>query len=486
MKTPCLTIVVALAVGAVASAAQQFSTTRLEVTGPAWNGTTGALIGTREINPLVIATTAPSAQPIRFFTGDNGTMRAMEIGATGHVTMRGPLSIGAATTAAPGEVARIATIAPHGGSGLTIDLQGSVNATGLRLTGVGLTGTEEGGIVLSSQSNGTGTALRLGGPIGAMRPTFATGLDITGGVGFRYNALTAGDGTAITIGSSIAPRRGIEVVTSGSGHAGVISQANSSGTAIIGSSMSAAYQPPEPERGVGVLAIAASNSNARADTVTGVLARVMRGGNGGTRTTSIGIRARAQSTGVDHAGTAIGLHASADATSPGVNAAVAGVFDAPSGHLALAVSGGDVYLGSEPAERPSVLDRSTINTESMTTTHLYRTVQSGRHANVSVMDVPVAAGAINDLDVGAASMIRLQCPLGNTILTGVAGAERGRVLTIMNVGCPLTITNENINSVAAHRIRTSGLGDLAVPVDGVVTLWYDEEINRWRVASVSW
>ncbi|RPI67254.1 MAG: hypothetical protein EHM43_09105 [Ignavibacteriae bacterium] len=257
MKTPCLTLMVALAVGAVATAAQQFSTTRLEVAGPAWNGTTGALIGTREINPLVIATTAPSAQPIRFYTGNNGTLRAMEIGATGHVTMRGPLSIGAATMAAANDVARIATIAPNGGSGLTIDLQGSVNATGLRLIGVGLTGTEEGGIVLSSQSNGTGTALRLGGPTGSPRPTFATGLDITGGVGLRYNALTTGDGTAITIGSSTAPRRGIEVVASGSGHAGVIAQANSSGTAIVGSAQSAAYQPPEPERGVGVLAIAA-------------------------------------------------------------------------------------------------------------------------------------------------------------------------------------------------------------------------------------
>ncbi|RPI67255.1 MAG: hypothetical protein EHM43_09110, partial [Ignavibacteriae bacterium] len=71
-----------------------------------------------------------------------------------------------------------------------------------------------------------------------------------------------------------------------------------------------------------------------------MVARAIRGGNGGTRTTSIGLRTRAQSTGVDHAGTAIGLHASADATSPGVNAALAGVFDAPPGHLALVVSSG--------------------------------------------------------------------------------------------------------------------------------------------------
>lgn len=481
-----LIIVVAIVVGTVVSAAQQLSTTRLELTGPAWNGTTGALIGTAEINPLVIATTSPSAQPIRFFVGPGGSLRAMEIGPLGSVWSRGPLSLGSATTAAPLEMMRISTIAGGGGTGLTIDQQGTIATTGLRLLNVGLSGSEDAGIVAGSQANGIGTAIRIGGPTGSARPTFATGIDITGGTGIRYNALSSGDGTALQIGGSTAPRRGIEISTTGAGHVGVLSLANSAGTAVIGAAQSASYPTPVPMQGVGVLGVAASNSNASADTVTGVLATSLRGGRGGTKTTTIGLRARAVSVGEDHSGTSIGLHADAESVSPGIRAAIAGAFRAPADQFALAVASGDVFLGSEITERPDALERSTMMINGRSTTHLYHSVQSGTAHVVNVKEVIVAAGQVNDLDVGTAPIIRLQCDVGAIVLTGLAGNVRGRILTIVNTACPLTVANESILSVEVHRIRTAGQADLMVPIDGVVTFWYDEEIDRWRVFSCSW
>ncbi len=477
---------VAIVVGAVASAAQQLSTTRLELTGPAWNGVTGALIGTKEINPLVIATTSPSAQPIRFYVGTGGALRAMEIGPLGSLWSRGPFSLGSATTAAPLEMMRISTISGGGGTGLTIDLQGTVASTGLRLLNVGLSGSEDAGIVAGSQANGIGTAIRIGGPAGSARPTFATGIDITGGTGLRYNALSSGDGTALQIGGSTAPRRGIEITTTGAGHIGLLSMANSAGTAVMGSSQSASYPPPTPMPGVGVVGIAASNSNASADSVTGMFATAMRGGRGGTKTTTIGLRARAASIGEDHSGTSIGLHAEAESVSPGTRSAIAGAFRAPSDQLAIAVTEGDVFLGSETTERPRSLERSTMTINGRSTTHLYHTMQSGSIHVVNVKDVVVAAGQVNDLDVGSVPIIRMQCNAGGIELTGLAGAVRGRVLTIVNTACPLTVSNESAQSLEEHRIRTAGQADLMVPIDGVITVWYDEEIERWRVVSCSW
>lgn len=481
-----LTIVVALAVGAVVSAAQQLQATRFDVTGPAWNGTSGALIGTKEINPLVIATTSPSAQPIRFFTGSHGSLRVLEVGPTGELWSRGPLSVGAATTTQFGEMMRISTVAPSGGTGLSIDLQGSLANSGLRVLNVGLSGTEEAGVVISGQSNGVGTAIRIGGPTGAMRPTLSTGIDITGGTGLRYNALSSGDGTAISIGSTSAPRRGIEVTTTGSGHVGVLSVANSAGTALLGAAQSASYAAPSPVSGVGVMGIGASNSNGSADTVVGVLGRALRGGRGGTRTTTIGIRTAANSIGEDHAGTAIGMLASAVAASPGVSAAIGGAFQSQPDHMAIVAAEGDIYLGSDVTERPPILERSTMSINGRSTTHLFRSMQSGPHHVVNAVNVVVAPGQVNDLDIGAASFIRLQCGVGNIELTGLAGAVRGRFVTIVNTACPLTVINESAMSLAAHRIRTAGQGNMVAPIDGVFTLWYDEEIARWRVVSCSW
>lgn len=482
----CLTIVVALAVGAVVSAAQQLQATRFDVTGPAWNGTSGALIGTKEINPLVIATTSPSAQPIRFFTGIGGSLRAMEIGPIGSLWSRGPLSVGAATAALPTELVRVSTIAPAGGTGIAVDLQGSIANTGLRLINVGLSGSDEAGIVISGQSNGSGTAIRIGGPTGTVRPTLSTGIDITGGTGLRYNALSTGDGTAISIGSTSAPRRGIEVTTTGSGHVGVLSMANSAGTALLGAAQSASYASPISVPGVGVLGIGASNSNGSADTVIGVFGRALRGGRGGTRTTTIGIRTTATSVGEDHAGTAIGMVASAAAVSPGIGAAIGGVFQSQPDHMAIVATHGDVYLGSDVTERPPVLERSTMSINGNSTTHLFRSMQSGPQHVVNAVNVVVAPGQVNDLDIGTASFIRLQCGIGNIELTGLAGAARGRYVTIVNAACPLTVINESGMSLAAHRMRTAGQGNMVVPIDGVFTVWYDEEIARWRVVSCSW
>ena len=466
-------------------AAQELTATRFEVSGPVWNGVSGALIGTRDVIPLVIANTSPTAQPIRFFAGANGAVRAMEVTTNADVWMRGSLSVGALTGAAANELARISTIPSTNGRGLVIDLTGTTTSTGLLVQNVGLTGIDDAGVMLQSVSNGTGTGIRIGGPQAAGRPTFSTGVDITGGVGLRYNALNAGSGTAFDIGGTTAPSKGIDATVSGSGSIGVLARANSTGAGVIGLSQSASYSSvPSVER-VGVMGRAASNSTVGADTLVGVYGNVIRGGNGGTLTTSIAIRASANTSGTNHAGTSIGLLSVAEAIAPGVGVAIGGVFITPDDDLSLVAIGGDVLLGCAAAYQPTSFTASTLTGTTQSQTQVYDVQVSGVPSFVNHATQVLPLGVTPTLFPADAPIVRVLCDINGSDIAGIDDIREGRILTIINTLGVLNITAENLASIAQNRILTPAMANLAVPVNGSVTLWYDIEDNRWRVVSTN-
>lgn len=343
--------------------AQQLTATRFILSGVPWNGTEGALVGTMENNPLQIATTSHTQQPILFSIGDSG--KVAEMLSNGDTWFRGTVFISPRTTGS-----------------LVLDAQSLPTTTSMLIKNIGVSGTEHAGIVLSSFSNGIGTGLRLGGPTGSTRNTLATGIDITGGTGIRYNALTAGNGTAFEIGKTVAPVRGIDVLVSGANQVGVHARANTNGSGLVGLSMSSAYPDPPISERTGVKGVAASNSTVAVDTLFGVQGIAMRSGIGGTQTISIATSGKATSIGTSHAGTAIGILGSATATAPGKASAIGVLAQTtdPSTSLSLVALGADVYLGSTAAERPLQLTNSALSIAGVgqNTTHMFDAKVSGQ------------------------------------------------------------------------------------------------------------
>ncbi len=437
--------------------------------------------------PLVIANRAPAGQPIVFLAGASGSVRSLEVDATGATWIKGPLSIGDAVGAHALEQLRIGSVAQVGGYGGVISLLGTTQSTGLLIRDVGVSGPDNAGLVLQSVANGTGTGMRIGGPAGAQRPTFSTGIDVTGGTGFRYNALSSGSGSAIEIGGTTAPRRGIEITTAGTDHIGVVSVANTGGAGIIGVSRSSAYTDIPPTKGIGVRGHAATNSTASADTVVGLFGSAQRGGTGGTQTTTVGMHARAESAGSAHAGTAIAILGSAVSTAPGRAAAISAMFHSASDGLSLATFGGDVLLGCSDEARPSVLDRSTASAmDTKTTTHIYNSITSGT-ARVTMLElrsggaVALAAGNNNDVRCEGIVIVRLDCTNGVCEITGFADGSKDRVIIIVARRGNVTLRNESPLSEAANRLRLPQAADAEITADSGCMLWYDAEISRWRI-----
>lgn len=477
-------VVAAASVGlASVLGAQQLTATRFEVSGPAWDGLNGAAIGTRDVIPLVIVNNAPTAQPIRFLTGDNGSERAMEISSNADVWMRGSLSVGKTTGAASNEIARIGSVPASNGRGLTLDMTGTSSSTGLLVSTVGITGEDNAGIVLQSSSNGVGTAMRIGGPSSASRPTFGTGIDITGGTGIRYNALNSGNGTAIEIGGSVSPMKGIDAIVSGTGHIGVLARANTNGVGVIGLSYSGSYTAVPAADGIGVIGRAASNSNIATDSAIGIVAQAERGGQGGTRTTSIGLLSEAISIGIQHSGTAIGVVGSARSMSPGTSVAIGGAFMANPLDLSLVTLGGSVLLGCALAYQPNSFTNSTLAGDTRTQTQVYNIEVSGAPSLVNHRTMNLAAGSVADLQPSDAPIVRVVPGVGGTDIVGIGGIGEGRLLTIINTGGVLNIVPENALAGAQFRIMTPNMAAMIMPPQGAVTLWYDQVNERWRVIS---
>ncbi|MBK7032189.1 MAG: hypothetical protein IPH49_02730 [Ignavibacteria bacterium] len=454
--------------------AQGFSTTRLE--------SVAAM-------PLLIAQRAPAGQPIRFLAGDSGSIRALEIDAAATTWIRGPLSLGNLVGAASNERMRIGALDPTGGMGLVISLLGTSASTGLLVSDIGASGTDNAAVVLQSTSNGTGTGIRIGGPLGSTRPTLSTGIDITGGTGLRYNALSTGNGTALEIGGTTPPRRGIEVVASGTAHIGVLASANTNGAGVIGLSQSSSYTNIPPTERVGVRGHAATNSTISADTIIGAMGSSVRGGTGGTLTTSVGVLARSDASGTSHAGTSIGIIGTATAYAPGRAVAIGGFFVTDEKDLSIVALGGDVYLGSSDDARPLQLTRSTASGyNGQTRTYVYDLHASG-HVEANSMAITGAEelapgpGVVNNHPTSGSTVVRIAADATVTELTGCAGGRPGRIMVIIATAGVLRLTNEGAGSLPENRFRLQGANDLLLPQDASAILWYDEEIQRWRTLS---
>jgi hypothetical protein len=508
-----------------------------------WNGAGGSFIGTTGGQPLAIATTHTIAQPIRMYTGPSGTLASFEVGAYGDISAPVRVGIGPGVGAASLERLRIGVV-PESGTAQVIDLVGTTQATGLRVQRIGASGSEHAGIVLSASANGLGTGLRFGGPSGAGRPSLGTAIDITGGTGLRYTALSPGVGTALEIGSTTSPLRGVDVTASGTEHIGGIFRSNLNGAGVVGISASAAYAEPLHIPRVGVRGFAASNGTAILDTIIGVLGHVVRGGSGGTNTTSYGVSGIAEHVGTSHAGLAIGIAGTAAAVAPGTSGSIAGLFRSTAGanNLALAVSGGgNVYLGSTDEDRPAGFPtsfRAGINAGNLNTTYMHHARVSGdlmvRGASGSVTSIRGAAGTAqttlilpaqppqvgdrlsvtttsgsiaalqwsNALSVreGAAVIIpagvaqvvtpsdegHVSCTgLGaGAAIVGITGGSNGRIVILtMPVG-EVVLANESPVAAPNERIITMTGGDAVVMGDGAVVLWYQQSRQRWLVISL--
>lgn len=415
--------------------------------------------------------------------------RALEIGQSGNTWLLGPLSIGTGIGTAPLEAMRIGNLTSNGGRGLTITLDATSTSTGLLIRDVGNSGSNDAGIMITSQSNGMGTGLRIGGPTSAGRPTLGTGIDVTGGTGIRYNALTSGSGVAIDIGGTTPPRRGIEIIASGAQHIGLVSRANTSGMGILGVSQSSSYETiPFAER-IGVRGHAATNSGIGADTIVGVMGSTQRGGSGGTQIVSIGVAGRGETVTSGNAGTTLGIYGTAASASAGVAVAIGGGFVADTGQIALLAVGGDVILGGQRTGLPLSFQMSTFReAPTRNRTYVHHLVASGMSRISGVALTPAAnielpAGIPAIVTLGSGSVIRLQADFNGSMVAGIRTDAADRMLTLIVKQGPVTFIHEHPNADAADRLRLKNGVALQLDTDDILQLWYDQEIQRWRCYS---
>lgn len=435
--------------------------------------------------PLVIAQRAPAGMPIRVLAGANGLVRALEIDGVGGTWIRGPLSIGALTGAQSNELVRLSGIAEMQGKGLAISLQGTTTSSGLVIQDVGASGSEHGALVISSMANGIGTGLRLGGPQGGSRPTLATGIDITGGVGLRYNALTGGTGIALDIGGTLPPRRGIETVTSGTDNAGVVAHANTLGVGVVGSSRSLAFPVLGTFQRVGVVGHSATNSAISADSSTGILGVGLRGGTTGTSTITIGVHGVGDLRPGTSTGTAIGILGRSLQTEVQAGLLIGGLFRSPESGFAL-VAEGDSYLGSADEERPGSLNRPALRLQDTKTTTFMFDINATGVALLRNLALPPATtvvtlqpqGSIADCSARSAQRIMGD---SDARLIGLMPTENGRVVMVCNVGHhDVLVVHDSQDAPEQQRINLPGGVDGAIPVAACALFWYDGIDRQWR------
>ncbi len=464
---------------------QELTATRLHLEGAAWNGSTGSLLYTDNVIPLVIANASPIAQPIRFLAGPSATVRALEIGAAAETWIRGSLSVGEFTGAGPGEVARIASIPQVGGTGLRVDMTTTTESSGIVVGNIGVTGPSNAGVMLWSASNGTGTGMRIGGATGSGRPTLGTGIDITGGTGIRYNALTSGSGTGVEIGGTTPPVRGVDATASGVAHIAVLGRANTNGVGVLGLSQSSAYTTvPDVER-VGVFGQAATNSGVGIDTLVGVHGRALRGSVGSNTTISIGVLGEVFNS-ADNPGLNVGVFGRTTVQAPGQPSGISGLFIAETHSLAQVNLGGNTFLGSHVNSRPPTVPLSRFPQLSHTTTYMYSLELSGipsyvRSETIVLNDVVPT----DNLGIPDVPVIKIQAVNDSRNINGIVAGTAGRMIVVIATGDELRFWPEVPATAEANRILTPGLMPVFVPVNGSATLWYDADVQRWRVIGVA-
>ena len=426
--------------------------------------------------------------PIRISTGPLGQILSLEIDSQGGTWVRGPLSVGQLVGAQHSEQVRIGSVVSPSGTGLVVSMTGTEQSTGIAVRDIGVTGSDNAGVVLSSQANGIGTGIRIGGINGSARPTLQTGIDIVGGLGLRYNALAAGVGTGIEIGGTNPPRRAIEAVASGSDHVGIVARANTNGTGIVGSSQSSSSESAIPRLRTGVMGYSASNSALAADTLVGVFGYAVRGGSGGTLTQSIGVHGKATSRSSQHAGTTVGVLGEVTTTASGQYNAIAGCFLADSVSLSIVALGGDVVLGGLPTTLPINLMTSPLGRFStQSTTYIHNSTSSGNTTMRSMCLPPSPVvhtinGYVNVLDVTATGVQRLQVQ-GNGAQLGGLTCEllSGRMIYLLPINGPVYLINNDPTVEANQRFLLPNQAAYLLVPEIVHAVWYDEQEQRWRV-----
>lgn len=103
----------------------------------------------------------------------------------------------------------------------------------------------------------------------------------------------------------------------------------------------------------------------------------------------------------------------------------------------------------------------------------------GPHEYVSG-DVTLVNGANNNVALVGGVMQRLTGPTAAYSITGIAGGQNGRIITLHNtVAQTLTLEDEDAGSTAANRLALNG--DQVLVLDEVAELQYDATSSRWRL-----
>lgn len=437
---------------------------------------------------LEIVNTSVTGMPIRLLSGPRGSIRALEVDPRGGTWMIGPVSIGAATGAIASEQLRIGSVRDVGGTGLTISMSGTTQSNGISIVDIGSNGSDYGGIMLSSQANGIGTGIRIGGSHQSGRSALQTGIDITGGLGVRYNALNAGVGTAIEIGGTNAPRRGIDINTAGSEHVGVIARANTAGTGLIGISQSQSSEPLTARQRTGIIGYAATNSTAGSDTIVGTYGVSTRAGNGSTQTFSIGVLGQSIARSTQYGGTTVSVMGTTSRASAPQHIGIGGYFSADSQTYALVALGGDVILGGRRDVLPRQILESNLSLPStLTRMYAYDVNASGTTSLcgiklVSITQPIIVQGALPFLELLTNGVQRLNIIAPNSSVGGIRCADQeSRLLTILVMNLPLLVVNEDAAVDPALRFQLPNGENLVLEAETLQTFWYDTAVNRWRI-----
>lgn len=362
-------------------------------------------------------------------------------------------------------------------TGIAIDMANTSTSNGLDISNIGSTAMQ--GIRINSTSNGNGTGIRIGDAT-----TLGTGINIRGGTGIIYNALSAASGTGITIGGTTAPNNGIDASTAGAGSGGIF-QSSTTGVGAFGLSISGAYSRPALLPYTGLRGYTASNSNTASDIAYAVHGSSTRfTGAGGTSTTTYGIygssTGNATSTGN---GLMIGSYGTASVTNIGTSGAIGGLFNAASGsnNLALAANGGgDVYLGSSDADRPSNFTSGALSlgTGNNNTTRMFNSRISGTQTFVGSTSGTVGITAPATITSYSLTLPNAQGGSGQVLKNDGSGNlswqndnNAGGTVTSIATGTGLTggtITSSgtiSMANMAANTIKGNSTAATAAPTD---------------------
>jgi len=437
---------------------------------------------------LSIVNASTEGMPIRLSTGPLGQIISLEVDSRGGTWLRGPVSIGSDVGATTREQMRVGQIATNSGTGIHVALTNTLQSTGVAIRDIGPNGSDHAGLLLTSQANGTGTGIRIGGLLGSGRSTLQTGIDIVGGLGIRYNALYSGIGTALDIGGTNPPKRGIEVVTAGTDHIGITSRANTSGTGIVGISQSLNSEPLLVQARTGVIGYAASNSALSSDTLTGAMGQAVRAGSGGTQTVSFGLFGRAISRSSQHSGTSIGVYGEAASQSVGQYTTISGCFVGSGSTLSLVACGGDIVLGGRRELLPRQIVTPFFTQHNMlTTVTTYDACITGT-ASIHQLCLPpsggsaVVAGFVATVDVSSPGVQRIETQGAVAQLGGLeCTVQSGRVVHILVDNGPVTLRHDEMATPAELRFQLPNQEDIVLVSGIVYSFWYDAQDQCWRL-----